>query len=178
MPSGISIITMRPIYPQFTADELKTRIDEYFIYIKGQGRKSRVLARTGPAKRITVTVYDREPEAATKTGLALFLGFSSLQDFDRYMLKGKFANILNRGLLRIQSIYEQKLHGHYTSGPIFVLKNLLGLNETKHAGTKTPDTLNVNIIETGPQPAASEKEVIVEEIMPSIIQNIPMTNDQ
>ena len=154
---------MKPIHPQFTKEEIIARIDEYFIYIKGQGRKSRVLARTGPVKRITVTTYDREPEAATKTGLALFLGFNSLQDFDRYLLTGKFAKLLSRGILRIQSIYEQKLHGHFTSGPIFVLKTQLGWNETKKLDTDMPDTFNVNIIESGPAPAASEKEVMLED---------------
>jgi len=178
MPFGIFNITMKSIYPKFNPDELSTLIDEYFIYIKGLGRKSRVVAKTGSAKRITVTVYDRDPEPATLTGLALFLGFNSLQDFDRYLQKGRFAKILNRGKLRIQSIYEQKLHDHYTSGPIFVLKTLLGYNETKNTNADKAQTLNIKITESGPAPASSEKEVMIENEMPSIIQNIPMTNDQ
>jgi hypothetical protein len=170
---------MRPKYPKFTPAELNTRIDEYFTYIKGAYRNTRVPVKNAATKTVTKKVCDREPEPATITGLALFLGFNSLQDFDRYLQKGKLAKILSRARLRIQSVYEQKLHDHYASGPIFVLKNILGLNEIKSTDTADmPNTLNIKITDTGPQPAASEKEVIVEEIMPSIIQNIPMTNDQ
>ena len=177
MPFGTSIITMNRKYPKFTADELSTRIDEYFIHIKGAYRNTRVPAKNAETKTVIRKVCDREPEPATITGLALFLGFSSRQNFDEYGQKGRYKQILRRGHLRIESVYEQKLHDHYTSGPIFVLKSL-GWADSKINTIIAQKSMNIKIIETGPQPVGSEKQVIIEEDMPSIIQNIPMTNDQ
>ena len=153
---------MKPIYPQFTAEELKTRIDEYFIYIKGQYRHTRVPVRNGPTKTVVKEICDRKAEPPTVSGLALFLGFNSLKDFDRYLQKGRYAKILSRAQLRMQSVYEQKLHEHYTSGPIFVLKTLLGWNDVKNTGTGL-QTLNIKQVEGGPLPASNEKEVMIEE---------------
>ena len=164
MPFGIYIIlTMNRKYPKFTADELNISIDQYFTYIKGKYRTTKAPPKKPGDKPTRQKIWDREPEPATITGLALFLGFSSRQSFDDYEQKGKFAQLLRRGRLRIEAEYEKKLHDHYTSGPIFALKSL-GWNDGKTADT-TPvsRSLNIKIIETGPQPAKSEKEVIIEE---------------
>lgn len=169
---------MKPAYPKFNPDELSARIDEYFIQIKGKSRNTRVPVKNAATKTVSTKLWDREPEPATITGLALFLGFNSLDDFDRYLEKGRFAKIISRAKLRIQSIYEQKLHDHYTSGPIFVLKTLLGWNEDKGADSNRAKTLNIKITESGPAPAASEKEVMIENETSPTIQNTPITNEQ
>jgi len=150
-------------YPKFTADELNISIDQYFTYIKGKYRTTKAPPKKSGDKPTRQKIWDREPEPPTITGLALFLGFSSRQSFDDYEQKGKFAPLLRRGRLRIEAEYEKKLHDHYTSGPIFALKSL-GWNDGKNTDTTSvPRSLNIKIIETGPKPAASEKEVITEE---------------
>ena len=150
-------------YPKFTADELSTGVNDYFTYIKGKYRTTKAPPKKPGDKPTRQKIWDREPEPATITGLALFLGFSSRLSFDDYEQKGKFAQLLRRGRLRIEAEYEKKLHDHYTSGPIFALKSL-GWNDGKTIDTTSVSrSLNIKIIETGPKPANSEKEVIIEE---------------
>jgi DNA-packaging protein gp3 len=152
---------MRRIYPKLTPDELITCIDDYFTFIKGKYRMKKVPAKE--AGKITRTkVWDREPEPATISGLALFLGFSSRQMFDACEHKGKLAQIMRRGRLRIEAEYEKRLHQHSTSGAIFALKSM-GWKDGKPDDTSTSRTLIVKINETGPTPATTEKEVIIEE---------------
>jgi hypothetical protein len=166
MPFGISIINfMKPKYPKFTADGLTILIDQYFIYIKGKYRMVKTPPKKEGEKPTRTKTWDREPEFATISGLALFLGFSSRQVFDDCMHKGKYAEILKRGCLRIEAFYESRLHQHSTSGAIFALKSM-GWNE-KHE-TKTTEetnlkTLSIKIIETGPKPVHTEKEVTLED---------------
>ena len=161
MPFGISIIHMKRKYPKFTSDELSARITEYFTFIKGKYRTKRVPSKD--SKKYTYAkVCEREPEGPTISGLVLFLGFTSRQDFNDYEQKGKHAHILKQGRLRIEAAYEKRLHEHYTSGPIFALKSL-GWNDGKTTEQPAASrSLNIKIIETGPKPAASEKEVIIE----------------
>ena len=159
MPLGIIIITMNRKYPKFTADELSNLIDEYFEYIKGAYNLKRVAAKE--AGKYTYTkVYHRDREPATFSGLALFLGFNSLRNFDDYEPKGQLSQILKQGRLRIEAEYEKRLHEHYTSGPIFALKSR-GWNDGKTTEQPSSHSLNIKIIESGPQPANSEKEVII-----------------
>src|SRR6202012_5131049 len=94
-------------YPKFTADELNIRIDEYFNFIKGKYRMTKVPSKDAAAKPTRTKTWVRDPEPATITGLALFLGFSSKQAFDDCERKGKFSHILKRGRLRIESEYEK-----------------------------------------------------------------------
>ena len=152
---------MNSKYPKFTADELHISIDQYFTYIKGKFRTTKAPPKKTGDKPTRQKIWDRDPEPPTITGLALFLGFSSRQSFDDYEQKGKHAQLLRRGRLRIEAEYEKKLHDHYTSGPIFALKSL-GWNDSKNTDTPVSKTLNIKIIESGPIPASNEKEVIVE----------------
>ncbi|WP_461451092.1 terminase small subunit [Mucilaginibacter sp.] len=155
---------MKAKYPKFTPVELASRIDEYFIHIKGKYRMTKVAPKTEGGKPTRTKVCEREPELATISGLALFLGFSSREVFDNCMRRGKFADILKRGCLRIQAVYESRLHQHSTSGAIFALKSM-GWNEKPEA--KKPEettalkTLSIKIIESGPKPVTNEKEVII-----------------
>jgi hypothetical protein len=163
MPIGILIISlMKAKYPKFTPAELASRIDEYFIYIKGKYRMTKTPPKTEGGKLTRTKVCEREPELATISGLALYLGFSSREVFDDCMRRGKFADILKRGCLRVQAVYESRLHQHSTSGAIFALKSM-GWNEKfepkKPEETTTLKTLSIKIIESGPKPVNSEKEV-------------------
>lgn len=154
---------MKPKYPKFTADELTLRIDEYFTHIKGKYRMTKTPPKKEGDKPTRTKVCEREPELATISGLALFLGFSSREVFDECMRKGKFSEILKRGCLRVQAVYESRLHQHSTSGAIFALKSM-GWNE-KHENKQSDEallkTLSVKIIESGPKLVGSEKEVII-----------------
>ena len=156
---------MKPKYAKFTADELTNLIDQYFIYIKGKYRMTRTPPKQVGDKLTRTKTWDREPEFATISGLALFLGFSSRQVFDDCMRKGKYSEILKRGCLRVEAFYESRLHQHSTSGAIFALKSM-GWNE-KHESKPTDDTtlktLSIKIIESGPKTVRSEKEVIIQE---------------
>jgi len=174
---------MKPKYPKFTANELTNLIDQYFIYIKGKYRMTKTPPKKEGDKPTRTETWDREPEFATISGLALFLGFSSRQVFDDCMRRGKYSDILKRGCLRVEAFYESRLHQHSTSGAIFALKSM-GWNE-KHESKSTDETtlktLSIKIIESGPKPVSSEKEVMMPETIESpsnnAIQHQNHTND-
>lgn len=143
--------------------DLTARINAYFNFIEGEYH-----LETKPGKETkdqpppTQKVWDRDPEPATFAGLALSLGFNSIRAFDDYMENGQFAEVLKWAHLRIEASYEKKLHAQSAAGAIFALKNM-GWNERNDA--KPTDvqatTLAVEIFESGPRPAETEKEVIL-----------------
>jgi len=166
MPIGISHIMKRK-YPLFTANQLESRINDYFINIKAEPQPEenspKEIKPVIPAK--AKKLNDTATEPVTITGLAYHLGFSSLQVFDDYTKSGKLSSLIKRARLRIEAEYEKKLHLSSPSGAIFALKSL-GWNERvedRSSSVPVSKTLKVQIIETGPIPAATEKEVILED---------------
>ncbi len=147
----------------FTADELILRIDAYFTYIEGEFHFERKPGKEAEDEIEMKKIWDRDPQPATISGLALFLGFNSRYEFDDYEENGEFADILKRGLLLIECMYEKKLHQASPAGAIFVLRCL----GWKHKTENKPGTaevfkiLEIKIIETGPKPVDSEKEVVL-----------------
>ncbi|SHM51292.1 terminase small subunit [Mucilaginibacter sp. OK098] len=150
--------------PCFTDQHnLALRIDAYFNFIEGEYH-----LETKPGKETkeqpapTQKVWDRDPEPATLAGLALSLGFNSLMAFDDYMENGEFAEVLKWAHLRIEASYEKKLHAQSAAGAIFALKNM-GWNERKEIkpAEEQSHVLAVQVFESGPTPAESEKEVIL-----------------
>jgi DNA-packaging protein gp3 len=142
--------------------ELKKLIDDYFDYIEGDYYEAEKPAKDGKTTTIE-KIWDRDPEPPTLAGLMLFLGFTSRQLFDSYCTEGEFADVLNRGRLRIEACYEKKLHSQSATGAIFALKSL-GWNEKPEITKKDAEifkTLKIEIIETGPTLAANEKEVVL-----------------
>ena len=99
------------------------------------------------------------------------------------MRSGKYSEILKRGCLRVEAFYESRLHQHSTSGAIFALKSM-GWNE-KHESKTTDETtlktLSIKIIESGPKPVSSEKEITIQETIEAppnnAIQHQNHTND-
>lgn len=87
----------QPFYK--TADELQTKVDEYFSTDKGQ-------------KKPTIS------------GLAYHLGFESRQSFYDYEKKPGFTYTIKRARLRIEETYEGNLHDSAAGGSIFALKNM------------------------------------------------------
>ncbi|GAB2983947.1 hypothetical protein GCM10027049_21800 [Mucilaginibacter puniceus] len=142
---------MKNALPKFSsADELDKLVDAFFKQLEVKKR---------PAQK-TGTIKTAESKPATLTGLALHLGFHSREQFERYESKGKFAANLKRARLRIEAIYEKKLHQSTFGGAVFALKNLgwADKSDTKHT-TPIIKTLKVTIVESGPSPANDEKEV-------------------
>ncbi len=145
---------MKNTLPQFSsADELDKLVDAFFKQLEGKKRTSQ---KNVAAKTV-------EPKPATLTGLALHLGFNSREQFERYESKGKFAPNLKKARLRIEAIYEKKLHQSTYGGAVFALKNLgwIDKGETKQ-NAPAIKTLKVTIVESGPPPAANEKDIILE----------------
>ncbi|MCC8427230.1 DNA-packaging protein [Mucilaginibacter sp. UR6-11] len=102
----------------------------------------------------------KKNEPPTIAGLALFLGFNSKDDFDQYESKGKLAPLIKRARFRVIAYYENRLHYPAPTGAMFALKSM-GWNEkskTKKADKKI-SSIKVKLIESGPQPAANEKDV-------------------
>lgn len=142
---------MKSTLPKFSsADELDKLVDAFFKQLEGKRRTTR---KTGPAKT-------DEAKPATITGLALHLGFNSRTQFEQYEKRGKYAANLKRARLRIEAIYEKKLHQSTFGGAVFALKNLgwMDKSDTKQ-DAPTIKTLKVIIVESGLSPAGDEKEV-------------------
>jgi hypothetical protein len=151
MPFGIQNTIMKNTLPKFSsADELDKLIDAFFKQLESKKRTS--------SKTTTSKSDDVKP--ATLTGLALYLGFHSREQFERYESKGKFSANLKKARLRIEAIYEKKLHQSTFGGAIFALKNLgwADKGETKQV-VPAIKILKVTIVESGPSPAGDEKEV-------------------
>ena len=102
--------SMKNTLPKFSsADELDKLVDAFFKKLEGRKRTT--------TKAETSKSDNTKP--ATLTGLALHLGFNSREQFERYENKGKFAANLKKARLRIEAIYEKKLHQSTFGGAIF-----------------------------------------------------------
>ena len=157
------IITMSlPIYSSAAA--LSGRIDAYFNYIGGEYHLDGKAGKEANGEHSAAKkVWDREPEPGTFTGLALFLGFNSRQEFEYYESHGLYAAALQRGRLHVEAGYEKKLHHQSPAGAIFALKSM-GWNEKTEAKDDShgvPNTLEVVVVESGPNPAETESQVIL-----------------
>jgi hypothetical protein len=143
------------------APELEGLIAGYFKYIEGEYHEEEKPGKTARSKPIKQKVYDREPEPPTFAGLALFLGFSTRQQLETYEAKGRHSALLKTARLRIEAAYEKKLHSQSaSSGAIFALKSM-GWNERTDTDEPGNITLKIEIIQTGPQLASAENEVIL-----------------
>jgi hypothetical protein len=156
---------MKLTNPLFTsAKAVDKLIAQYFKWIEGEYIEE---TESKPAKNTADTAeqkaHTREPEPATIAGLALHLGFESRQAFEEYEAVGKYAGKLKRARLRIEAGYEMKLHKQSPTGAIFALKNM-GWNErtdSKPTDGAVNPVLKIEIIQSGPQLASSENEVVL-----------------
>lgn len=104
---------------------------------------------------------DKHHQPPTITGLALYLGFTKKEDFEKAENKSRLGSTLTQARFRIMAYYESRLHYPSPAGAIFALKSM-GWTDKPKAVTKRPHrikSIKVNLVETGPQPASSEKEV-------------------
>lgn len=152
--------------PFVSAQQLTDLAAQYFMAIDGEYHleEKETTSAKGQPEHVLQKVWDREPEPATITGLALYLGFSSRQSFEAYESHGEFATALQRARLRVEASYEKKLHYQSPAGAIFALKSL-GWHE--RADNPAPDGANdkiweVVLVHSGPQLASSEGEIILD----------------
>jgi hypothetical protein len=155
--------------PKLTGAEVGRRVKAYFKYIEGDQHTETAIpaAKQKRAKNASedlvpesVIIYDRQPEPPTLTGLALYIGFNSRQEFEDHEKIPKYAVHLRRARLKIEAEYEKKLHLTSAAGAIFALKSL-GWNDDKENGISTLPVLEIKILESGPLLAGTEKEVIL-----------------
>ena len=143
-----------------TAKQLNNRIDHYFN-LSGEPPKSEKKSKSSTeTAELTETSFS---EPATISGLALYLGFNSMAHFEEYEQNGNFAATLQRARLRIQAMYERRLMQQSPAGAMYALKSFGWdeRNENKNGGSNELKTLTIQIMETGFQPAADEKEVVL-----------------
>lgn len=113
--------------PKFkSAKALTEACEEYFVFIEGECHfeKKEVIDEEGNAKLREVQVWDRYPEPATITGLALYLGFADRQSLTDYKEKEEFSCIIKRAKFRVEHEYEKALARDKPTGAIFALKNM------------------------------------------------------
>lgn len=142
-------------------------IEAKFTVIRG--RKPKINTKiTSRSKTQTNTIVDNTRKAVnekydppTVSGLALFLGFESIYDLEAYENQGLFKLHIRKARLLINAAFEKKLYNANASGAIFALKGMGRKieNPATPANEKTPDTLKIEIIQTGPKTADSEKKV-------------------
>ncbi|HZX58865.1 MAG TPA: hypothetical protein VFE54_09070 [Mucilaginibacter sp.] len=104
-----------------------------------------------------------EPGFPTFNGLAHYLGFVSLDEFEEYEGRPRFSAPLKRARLRIAAIYEKKLHTHSYGGAAVALKICSQGEKTSNNVADTGDNNQhkVEIIHSGIVPAAYEKDVVM-----------------
>jgi hypothetical protein len=169
MPIGILNISHHLSMKFFKTATLFTGlINSYFA---GIGIESNIKPRLRTYQLPKVTLKNTKPpdgktnnethDPPTLTGLALFMGFQSLKDFEIYEGAGEFAYYLKRARLLITTAYEKRLHNTNPSGAIFALKGL-GWNKEKPEDNKTvkmPTSIEIKITDSGPQTVGNEKDV-------------------
>jgi len=137
-----------------SAQILEALISEYFGDTVDSSRKN---------KQAKAKKSETGRTSFTFAGLALHLGFSSMQEMEDYGHKGKFAQKIKRARLRVIADYERKLHITSSTGAIFALKNSdwNARPEPKPADDTINIDIKMDVIQTGPPLASSEKEVII-----------------
>jgi hypothetical protein len=73
---------------------------------------------------------------------------------------GKDRVVIRRACFKVMAYYESRLHYPAPTGAMFALKSMGWNDKTKPPkSAKKPTSLKVKLIESGPQPASTEKEV-------------------
>ena len=125
---------------------LAKKVDQYFIYILGEKKKTKVKVtdpETGKVSLTEVEEWVRRWEYASITGLTLYLGFSSRSSLDDYEKNEVFSYIIARARTRVAFHYEQQLNGKFPQGAVFALKNMDGWKD-KTEVESTNKNLNYN----------------------------------
>lgn len=120
--------------------ELSEAVDKYFVHI--QGLRIQKVDEKGNIEES----WERYPEPATITGLALFLGFESRQSIYDYESNGEFSYIIKNARLRVECEYEKRLStAQSPTGAIFALKNM-GWKDKQEMDVRTPEGVIVRYV--------------------------------
>jgi hypothetical protein len=164
MPIGILIIKPTAMLFFFNANDLVDRIDGYFRHIQGEYHLETTKPSTNKNNETDepTKVWDRYAEPALLTGLALYIGFTSMDDFVSYEQKGKHRKILRKARLRVEAEYEKKLHLAAPTGAMFALR-CMGWADTANAqqAIPPPKKFRIEVVDAGPKVSDNEKEVII-----------------
>src|ERR1700744_2393493 len=133
---------------------LTSLVEEYFNSVGIDATTLRIKdeAVSKPAakkRRSAKQAIKVETKPPTITGLALHLGFNSLEEFEQYEKVGRFATTLKRARLLIAATYEKKLHNTHHGGAVFALKEM-GWHERadeKYSSENAP-VITIKIIES------------------------------
>lgn len=93
---------------------------------KNEGGRPRIIETPEEFRDLVDSYVDGQIEAKkpiTFSGMALHLGFSSLQSFYDYETYDGFKHEVLRARLIITRVYEERLQGPQPTGAIFALKN-------------------------------------------------------
>lgn len=123
-----------------TQQELKNKVDAYFLSIDGEFQN--ITHTDDEGNEFTERICIREPEAATITGLALFLGFESRQSVYDYEKNGKFSYTIKNARLKVENAYEKALLSKNATGAIFALKNFGWSDKQEIDHTSKGESLN------------------------------------
>jgi hypothetical protein len=103
-----------------TPAELCEELNKWVLWLKGvKGKRIVQIGR----RKVEQEYWIREPEPATITGLALFLGFASRQSLEDYdKMGGEYSYLIKRAKNFVARGYEKLLHDGKPVGGIFALK--------------------------------------------------------
>jgi hypothetical protein len=124
-------------------DELATAIDSYFEFIKGESHWEEVEIQTkkGEPKFEDKEIWDRYPEKATITGLALYLGFADKQSLYDQEKNTEYSYLIKRARTLIEKRHEENMFSDKPQGSIFVLKNM-GWKDKSEVEMKQSESLD------------------------------------
>lgn len=117
------------------ARDLTKKVNEYFVYIKGLEkvkRKRQIDPVTKEKAWIEERTWIRNPEPATITGLALYLGFANRQSLYDYEKQEVYSGVIARARTRVEHEYEKKLSLPNPTGPVFALKQMNWTDKHSH----------------------------------------------
>lgn len=117
----------KPLYN--TPEEMESAIEAYFTYIQGEkGEREEEIfdPKNKKIKKELVEYWIRRPEPPTRTGLVLYLGFSSHSALQNYANRDiDFKAVTTRGMMRVEHGYEKDLRDRdATRGAQFALSNM------------------------------------------------------
>jgi len=117
----------------------------------------------GPPHASDAKKQKSEPAPLTMSGLAYHLGFDSIREYQICETKRKYAFALKRARLRVEAEYEKKLHFQSSTGAIFALRSFGWTERLSDPNNLSPgnNALTVEIINSGPEVAGEEKDVIL-----------------
>jgi hypothetical protein len=146
---------MRASFKYANASQMMQMINDYFVFVKGELQPASLTETTKLNQR-----WLREPTVPTLRGLAVFLEFKSIDELEQYEQKPKHCKSLRYARLKIEAAYEQMLFEKPT-GAIFALKNMGWSDNAATKQASVSKTFKVEITNSGPPPAGTEKEVAI-----------------